>query len=151
MARLSPRLGRFAYWLVWPGLWLVLYNTRRTRVIISSGDEILLVKTWLGDGRWGLPGGGLHRGEEAAAGAAREITEETGMVIAAADLMLCEQQACRTQGFRYTAIFYKIELPSKPPLQLRGLEISQVAWLARGQLATVAVSPDVTQALSLLA
>lgn len=47
--------------------------------VIVAGGAVLLAR-WTGAGRprWTLPGGGLEYGEDAAAGAVREIQEETG-------------------------------------------------------------------------
>jgi ADP-ribose pyrophosphatase YjhB (NUDIX family) len=50
-------------------------------VVVDQRDRILLVRVspgYLSVGQWTLPGGGLNFGEEPAAGALRELTEETG-------------------------------------------------------------------------
>lgn len=59
---------------------------RWTRVaaygLATKGDRLLLVRVAPGyedSGRWTLPGGGLEWGEEPAAAALRELTEETGL------------------------------------------------------------------------
>ena len=46
-------------------------------VVISRGSRILLVQK--ADGRWGLPGGGLHSGEAPLDAVLRELREETGL------------------------------------------------------------------------
>lgn len=46
-------------------------------VILSRAPRVLLVQKW--DGRWGLPGGGIRRGESPRAAALRELEEETGL------------------------------------------------------------------------
>ena len=43
--------------------------------------RVLLVKTHKWHGRWGVPGGKIDRGEPMAAALARELREETGLVI----------------------------------------------------------------------
>jgi len=52
-------------------------------LIVDHIDQILLVRIAPGytrdsEGKWTLPGGGLHFGEDPAAGARREVAEETG-------------------------------------------------------------------------
>lgn len=50
-------------------------------VFVQRGDTILLGrrKNVVGDGYWGLPGGHLEKMESLAAGARRELEEETGL------------------------------------------------------------------------
>lgn len=50
-------------------------------VVVKNGDKILLGKRLVrvGFGQWGLPGGHLEYGESIAAGARRELLEETGL------------------------------------------------------------------------
>ncbi len=61
---------------------------RMTRVaayslIVDDSRQILLVRIapgYAAVGQWTLPGGGLNFGEEPAAGALRELQEETGLI-----------------------------------------------------------------------
>jgi ADP-ribose pyrophosphatase YjhB (NUDIX family) len=60
---------------------------RRVRIgvycVAATDDEVLLVRIapgWPRAGRWTLPGGGLHHGEDVLDGLAREFEEETGLV-----------------------------------------------------------------------
>lgn len=52
-------------------------------VIFDDRDRVLLVKRKYEPlaGQWSLPGGGLEVGETLAAGVAREVLEETGLVV----------------------------------------------------------------------
>lgn len=80
---LPKPLGRILY-TAFLGANAVLPIARRprTRVIVMLNDrEILMVKNWLGSQRWTLPGGGMKRGESPAHAAARELLEETGLVV----------------------------------------------------------------------
>ena len=49
----------------------------------NPAGEILLVRHSYGSPRWGLPGGGVKRGEDPAATIVRELAEETGCRIEA--------------------------------------------------------------------
>lgn len=49
-------------------------------IVVRDGKLLLgMRKNCYGAGTWGLPGGHLEQGEELAAGAARELLEETGL------------------------------------------------------------------------
>ena len=72
----------------------VRHNWRRWRrapiagvsvVITNLGGDVLLLKHSYGPDVWGLPGGGLGRGEEPAAAALREVHEELGITLTRID------------------------------------------------------------------
>lgn len=66
-----------------------VFRTPRARVVVQNErGEVLLVKTWLSGGRWGLPGGGLARDEPAEQAALRELHEETGIEASVEELQL---------------------------------------------------------------
>lgn len=50
----------------------------RPRVAVVAKDEVLLVKSWVGTGRWELPGGSQKKGETNQEAARRELREEVG-------------------------------------------------------------------------
>lgn len=121
-------LGRILFWLAWPALYIWLSFTSRTRILVVSGDEVLVVKGWLGSGRWGLPGGGVHIGEELASAALRELREETGITTAKDQLKFLYQGRTRDDfHFRYKYYAYSLKLAKKPPLK-RQLELTHLEW-----------------------
>ncbi|MDX3024933.1 NUDIX hydrolase [Streptomyces acidiscabies] len=63
-----------------------------THVIVRDGDKILLSQRGgpYGHGRWHMPSGKLDRGEALPEGAARELYEETGIIVDPADLQLVQ-------------------------------------------------------------
>ncbi len=57
---------------------------------VVDDDRVLLIERGRGAdvGKWALPGGHIESGESARAGAARELNEETNLVVNATDLTL---------------------------------------------------------------
>lgn len=111
-------------------MFVYLFPSKRTRVLVVCDDEVLVVKGWMGSGRWGLPGGGLHRGEDPAEGALRELREETGIEVNATQLQsLYSKRNISEHGFRYSVHAYVLELKKKPKLTKQRLEITHLAWI----------------------
>ena len=121
-------LGVAAFWLSWPVLWVYFRRGERTRVLVRCGDEVLLVKSWLGDGRWILPGGGLHRGEDPRSGAVRELREETGISLRPDRLQPLGKNIYRDKGFHFPCHYFVVELHERPPLILQRHEIAEARW-----------------------
>lgn len=121
--------GRLAFWATWPAMAATIYFTKRTRILVVAGDEILLTKGWLGSGQWALPGGGLHRGEDPAEGALRELKEETG-VLASKDQLksLFSGRVMGETSTNYYIYAYALELSEKPQLTRQKGEIIELEW-----------------------
>lgn len=121
--------GKFAYWLSLPLLYVYFRMTKRTRVLVAVGDNVLVVKAWLGSGRWGLPGGGLHIGEKPAAGAVRELAEETGIEVNASKLQyLFSKISENKHGPRYLYHAFLLKLAKPPAISKQELEITHAEW-----------------------
>jgi len=73
-----PKVGHGIYRLALPAIRRMLRGSRRVRVLITVGDEVLLVKNLISRQRWMLPGGGIHSDESPQQAAARELQEEIG-------------------------------------------------------------------------
>lgn len=121
-------LGRVLYWLSWPGLWLVLSRTERTRVLVIVGDQLLLVRTWHGDGKWGLPGGGLKRHEPYAVGAQRELREETAVALTESSLNYLGMQRTVDNGIGIRHHFLAARMAEKPLVHKEFFEIEAAEW-----------------------
>lgn len=81
MKILKSRFFKLIYILIYPLIALILHGSRRTRVLIRSGDEILLQRSNFGTQKWSLTGGGVKSGEDLREAAAREVEEEVGIKI----------------------------------------------------------------------
>jgi 8-oxo-dGTP pyrophosphatase MutT (NUDIX family) len=129
-ARLWNALGRVLYWVSRPGIWLIIaISPPRTRVVVKRNRQILLVRDWLGNGCWKLPGGGLHRGENPAVGAARELQEEVGISLAPSELIKLGRFNLRSSGAQERLIAYRAEVKPAVRAQVKGLEIVAGQWV----------------------
>lgn len=111
-----------------------LRSVAAAAVIHDADGRILLVENAFLHRAWGLPGGRLERGEEARAGLAREVHEETGLVVEVGALLTV---VVRRAGV--VLVFAAIVVGGEP--RPAPIEIAQLAWLtedeARGRLSSV--------------
>lgn len=142
--------GMAAYWLGWPLWYLLFRGSVRTRVLVIADDHVLVVRSYLGSGEWGLPGGGLHRGEDPRYGATREVYEETGIPLDVHDLQPLGVHTVRRHGHHYTAHFFAVE-GVRRPLRLHPVEIAAAEWLPLADAAQLPARCDVALALRLWA
>jgi 8-oxo-dGTP pyrophosphatase MutT (NUDIX family) len=142
------RIGTAAFWVSWPLLYLHLRRSTRTRILVVCGEEVLVVKTWLGVDRWALPGGGLRRGEDPLRGALRELREETGLELAADTPKPLFTGTYRQNGLKFNYRCFLVELPAKPPVAPHRPELSDAAWVHRRQLTPQSAGQDVLTAIA---
>lgn len=140
--KLWSLMGRVAFWLGWPALWLQLRGSQRTRVVITADKQVVLVKGWLGTGQWSLPGGGVHKGEAPLTGAIREVQEETGLQIEARQTKLISSGVSHRRGLRFGYKAYRSTLPTTQPLQRQPLELTDIGWFQLDKLNAVNLSAD---------
>jgi 8-oxo-dGTP pyrophosphatase MutT (NUDIX family) len=91
-------LGRILAWVTLPLAIVFLRGSHRTRVLVISGDRLLVVKSFIHHGRWSLPGGGVHKGENPLNGAIRELKEETGVVLKPSELTTVAEKPFSSYG-----------------------------------------------------
>lgn len=143
--------GRLAYWLGWPALYIYTLGSERTRIVIACGENVLVVKGWLGDGKWNLPGGGMHKGEQPVQSLLREVLEETQLRLTGEQvtfIRLCHYK----NGFRYVFHLFRAELSDMPKPICQPYEIADAQWLPwRQLLAGKTLTPDARQALEIWA
>ena len=86
---------------------------RYAGVVATSDDFVLLVREPYDDGKllWGIPSGRVEDGESFAEGAARELFEETGLVVSLDDLDEISRADLRMfDGVESTSINFSVEV-----------------------------------------
>jgi ADP-ribose pyrophosphatase YjhB (NUDIX family) len=107
-------------WLRWALIWLITpkFVTTVAAVVRNERGEVLLFHhTYRKQYPWGLPGGLLERSEEPALAIAREILEESGLVVR----VLCPLQVTRDARYARLDIIYLAEVVSgafRPSLEV---------------------------------
>lgn len=147
MPRWQQLCGVGMYWLAWPALWFYLHSSRRTRVLVVCGRRVLLVKSWLGDGKWSLAGGGLHGGEDPKRGAQRELLEETALDLPVEAFTFIDHRRANSHGLVFAYDLFVVEVASALPVARQPREIVAIGWHDYEQLDDAQVAPDARDAL----
>ncbi len=129
MRRLWLFIGNVVAFCGWPVLFFYLRIGKRTRIVLVSDKSVLVVKGWLSSSKWSLPGGGLHKGENPAIGACRELFEETGLVLAPDKLKQIGQFRGGTRGLQFNYYGFVVHLDQKITPVAKGIEIVEARWL----------------------
>lgn len=149
MRTLWLRLGNAAFWICWPALWLYLrVNPPRTRVLVVADGKVLLVKSWLGAGEWSLPGGGLHQHELPAAGAVRELEEETGIVVGVSGVQQLSKGWSQRYGLRYRYISFVAPIAEQQPVKRQFIEIVDSVWVSPEKALAMCPHAELSEALA---
>jgi ADP-ribose pyrophosphatase YjhB (NUDIX family) len=78
---------------------------------------------------WSLPAGLLHRGETAAQGCARELEEESGVVVRPEDLTPATPSAVVHARGRWVDVVFEATVPAAgAKLRVDGAEVLEAAW-----------------------
>lgn len=147
MNRLWLLVGRVLYFPAYPLAALYLLNSRRVRVVVTDKSRVLIVKPWLNNGRWDLPGGGLHEDENPSQGAVRELREELGLKIDFSAVKIHKQEDFRAGLLRYSAIYAYVVLDSSDSqFLLQKHEISDYKWVNAEELNQISmISPSLNR------
>jgi ADP-ribose pyrophosphatase YjhB (NUDIX family) len=89
--------------------------------------RILLLRQPPGPG-WSIPGGLLGRGEHPAVGAARELAEETGIRVDAAQLLPGVPNAIVHTGGRWVDVVFQVSVSADSELAVDEAEVHEAAW-----------------------
>jgi len=125
----------------------LIFRTPRARVVVRNEfGELLLVKNWAGRQQWGLPGGGVERGETPDQAARRELYEEIGLKIP-----IDQFSYIGTFVDRYTAPIFLVTIRNDavPEVAYNPREIIAMKWFSIASLPKD-LSPLVTLALKSL-
>jgi len=147
MKRITRKAGAIVYWLGWPFFLVYFLFGQRTRVLLVRGDEVLVVSGLLSDGRWSMPGGGLHRGENPLTGMLRELQEEVGATIPEEQVKTLYTRAYASHGHRYVYTQFLAEVEGDLPLKLQKYEIAEAAWVHYSKLNRTNARSDVLLAI----
>jgi ADP-ribose pyrophosphatase YjhB (NUDIX family) len=129
MNKNSKIVGSILFWLAWPALFIYLRGSRRCRVVVSNGEDILILKNWLGSGQYTLPGGGLRNNEDPLEGISRELAEETGIIADKSQFKLIKPEyTVKERGHRYQCFGYSLEVNADQILSRQKFEISELKW-----------------------
>ncbi|MBT8226686.1 MAG: NUDIX hydrolase [Dactylosporangium sp.] len=101
-----------------------------------AAGRLLMVRQPPGKG-WSLPAGLLNRGERPAAGAARELLEETGVRVDAATLRVAVPSAVVHTRGRWIDLVFSTAVSGDTPLAVDGDEILEAGWQSVGALPPV--------------
>jgi ADP-ribose pyrophosphatase YjhB (NUDIX family) len=77
---------------------------------------------------WSLPAGLLKHGEPAPVGAARELFEETGIRVAADELVACRPSAIVHTRGRWVDVVFEARVPAGVSFVPDGAEVLEAAW-----------------------
>lgn len=103
-------------------------------LLADAGFERVLLQLRVGwshfGGTWGIPGGALHEGEDAAAGALREAHEEAG--VPSSQVQILDQRTLDLGFWSYTTVFGV----ALAPVEARCTDAESVAleWVAADEV-----------------
>lgn len=135
MSRVRDLLGTMIFWLSWPVIHISVRLQPRTRILVVSKDQVLVVMDLIGPGRWALPGGGIHRNETPLDGAVRELREETGIAVAPDKLQHKGTfETVNDEHHRYRYDYFVVELPHPAEPVRQKTELRAIKWVPYKEL-----------------
>jgi 8-oxo-dGTP diphosphatase len=108
---------------------LIRPHTHGALVAIWHQHEVLLVQTSYRSGL-SLPGGGIQQGESARQAAARELSEELGLVVPSEQFLDPWTITEHGRGGLNTVMVFSLDVDAKPKLAIDGLEIVDCQWFS---------------------
>jgi 8-oxo-dGTP pyrophosphatase MutT (NUDIX family) len=106
--------------------------TSGAKVVLVSGDEILLIKTTYGY-NYSLPGGGVKRGESPREAAIREVYEEVGILLAEVTPL---PSFITYEEYKEDTVYGFYSLVQSKAYKLDRLEIDMAEWHPLNNLPT---------------
>lgn len=119
--------------------------------VIIDGDRVVLIKRKYEPlaGRWSIPGGTLEVGEGLEEGVARELVEETGLVVRVGPVIEVFDRILRDEDGRVKYHFVLVDylcLPVAGSLQA-GDDVSDAEWVGFDDLAPYDLTAKATDVL----
>lgn len=112
--------------------------------VVLDGDRVLLVRRALPprQGEWSLPGGRLELGESLAAGAAREVREETGLEVEVGPIVETFDRVHRDDAGRIRFHFVIVDFLCRPigGTLAAGDDAADVRWATAAEVAALGVN-----------
>lgn len=141
-------VGTAGFYLLWP-VWFVYFrlNPIRTRALIISEGEVVLVKGWLGKNDWNLPGGGVKKGESFENALKREIKEEVDLILDPDKFSQFGTRINNQHKLKYTAHFYVYHLNRRAELKIGFPEIVDAKWININNIGAYKLSKEAKFAL----
>lgn len=127
-------VSRVIYYIGLPAVWLAFNGSTRAYVIVESSGQVLFVKSWFGNQKYKLPGGGIKKGEDPKAGAIRELAEETGILIDSKNLKPVLNIRQNYYGARYNHLVFISSTKSQIWPKAQKNEIMEAVWLSPQQI-----------------
>lgn len=144
-------IGTIVYYVAWP-FWIVYFRfgRERTRVLVFQDGKLLVIKNWLGDNKWHLPGGGRQRNETAIDGAVRELREETSLELDPRQLQDVGKAEYTAFGLEYNYQVFVTRVAVVPDkVRAQRVEVSEIEWLPPEQLTPENARSDTLRALKM--
>lgn len=134
MRKLWNKIGWLGFWLCLPALHVYVRHSNRPRILLTNKDKVLLVRSWLSDGRWHLPGGGAHKNENPKDAAIRELYEETGVKVNPKKVKANGKRKQDGDLLHFSYDLFTAVVDSDTLPQHRTAEITEVAWVRKKDL-----------------
>jgi 8-oxo-dGTP pyrophosphatase MutT (NUDIX family) len=124
-----------------------LRQSNRAYVLLCNGGETLAIKSWLNNGVWHMPGGGLRKNESAESAVRREVLEELGIDLGGVKLSPITAGVWQTNRLASRYQILAGVLASRPELKFRRPEIMAAAWLKPAEFTPKNTPAEMLEAL----
>jgi 8-oxo-dGTP pyrophosphatase MutT (NUDIX family) len=103
----------------------------RVRVALVNEGKVYVVKNWYGNGKWGLPGGGIEESESDAEGLQREVKEELGydLDIGQVESAASYDYTSYITGSKIPCRVFIVSIDHRPTFTLNKYEIVGEEWV----------------------
>ena len=106
-------------------------------IVFDAAERVLLIERGRppGVGLWSVPGGKLEHAETLAQAVAREVREETGLVVEVGGLACVVERI--SDDFHYVILDYLARVIGGPPAPVPGDDVRDARWVAPDELAAL--------------